>query len=722
MPVNRRMFVKGGALMGSAMVGSYAADTSLGAAATAASEAPTEAAASTFTDWTYNEPFIDKDEWREVPVRHRYVHGGFVGTEARFSFYFPPKEKYKGRFFQLITPIPLAENSNEGQTGEADFIGFALDSGAYFVRTNQGGIAATGSPGSPIDPTIAGYRVSAAGAEYSRALAMKMYDSKRPFGYCFGGSGGSYRTIGGFENTDVWEGAVPFVMPTPYAVPTMFTVRLLALRLVGDKMAQVVDAVEPGGSGDIYAGLNEDERAGLREATRMGFPPLTWFMWRTMGWGPFSAVYDLVIKNDPTYLDDFWKVPGYLGANPPESLKRARVQQKTRVKRVITTEDAAALGLQVPHQGYSGSAPDLVTGWRNYQSQWGGRPFAVAFQLETPPADARTLEGSSIIINPAAGGAGRVSVAGLDHDMILINFSPVSGTQSAITSAVHVGDEITIDNSDVLAIQTYHRHALPPPEFYGWNQFRAADGKPLYPQRPRLVGPMFAVAASGKPQTARFKGKMIVVQSLMDEDALPWNADWYRNKVREHVGARFHDTYRIYFTDCALHVSDVAQESPTRTVSYRGMLHQALRDLSAWVEHGTAPPESTNYRVDDAQVLIPPTAADRKGIQPVVTLTANGSPRAEVRAGQSVDFVGVLEAPPSSGAVVLAEWDFDGSGKYASAEKFTPARRVEVRKSYTFLKPGTYFVVLRAAGQREGDAATPYARLYNLARARVVVS
>ena len=40
-------------------------------------------------DTLFNKPYIDIDEWREIPVKHRYVHGGFKGTETRFSFYFP---------------------------------------------------------------------------------------------------------------------------------------------------------------------------------------------------------------------------------------------------------------------------------------------------------------------------------------------------------------------------------------------------------------------------------------------------------------------------------------------------------------------------------------------------------------------------------------------------------------------------------------------------------
>src|SRR5688572_2960822 len=74
----------------------------------------------TTKDTFFKEPYIDIDEWRNLPVRHRYVHGGFKGTNTRFSFYFPPKEKYQDRFFQYITPFPDNENLSQGATGEED--------------------------------------------------------------------------------------------------------------------------------------------------------------------------------------------------------------------------------------------------------------------------------------------------------------------------------------------------------------------------------------------------------------------------------------------------------------------------------------------------------------------------------------------------------------------------------------------------------------------------
>src|SRR5262245_22435090 len=51
-------------------------------------------------DPRFNRAVIDIDQWRDQPVRHRYVNGHFDGTDARFSFYFPLPEQYRGRFFQ----------------------------------------------------------------------------------------------------------------------------------------------------------------------------------------------------------------------------------------------------------------------------------------------------------------------------------------------------------------------------------------------------------------------------------------------------------------------------------------------------------------------------------------------------------------------------------------------------------------------------------------------
>jgi hypothetical protein len=218
-----------------------------------------------------------------------------------------------------------------------------------------------------------------------------------------------------------------------------------------------------------------------------------------------------------------------------------------------------------------------------------------------------------------------------------------------------------------------------------------------------------------------FEGKMIVVESLWDREALPWQADWYRERVREHLGAATDASFRLWYTDRALHGFDLKQEDETRTVTFLPVLQQALRDLSAWVEKGVVPPATTRYRIADGQIVLPPTARERLGVQPVVTVTIGGKDRAEVAAGQTVEFAGTIEAPPGAGKIVRAEWDFEGKGLFADNAAVEPGQKVTLRARHTFARPGTYFTTLRGYSHRDGNDSTPFARIRNLGRVRVVV-
>src|SRR5262249_4553162 len=154
------------------------------------------------------------------------------------------------------------------------------------------------------------------------------------YGYIHGPSGGSYQAITSLEETDgVWDGSVPQVMGTPNAIPGVFTVRIHALRVLkhGDKFAGVRDAIEPGGSGDPYADFNDEERGALLEATRLGFPMRGWWNWETMTGGPLRLVAGYVPLLEPTYMDDFWSKPGYLGTDPRSSVREARIQHTATI-------------------------------------------------------------------------------------------------------------------------------------------------------------------------------------------------------------------------------------------------------------------------------------------------------------------------------------------------------------------------------------------------------
>ena len=573
-----------------------------------------------------------------------------------------------------------------------------------------------GRPALGNDPSIGAFRANAAAAQFSRMVASQIYGQHRTYGYAFGGSGGAYRTIGGIENTeDVWDGVVPYVVGSPMAIPNVFTVRMHAMRVLKNKLPQIIDAVEPGGSGDMYAGLDAEEKEALHEVTKMGFPPRSWFGYKTMGIHGFLVLYQSVVRIDRKYFtDDFWKVPGYLGANAPESLLKARIQLESKIKSIVTIDQAVNLGLMEPLSAQERGTAEAA--WKSIGEKEG---MPVAFQLEDMLPDIDFLGGDLIIKSGAAAGK-TLQLTKISGDKVVIG--PADPTVLALIKS---GDEIQVDNSNFLAVQTYHRHQVPDKEYHVWDQFRDAEGKPIYPQRPMLLGPLFTRGAAGVVPNGKFKGKMIVLASLWDREAFPWQADWYRSKVKENLGDRTDSYFRLWYTDHALHGDLSKQEYPTHTVSYLGVLQQALRDLSAWVEKGIAPPATTNYKIEDGQVVVPTSATERKGIQPLITLKVNGGDKSDAMVGKSVTFTAVVELPPNTGKIVAAEWDFEEAGTFPVEGKFISTNKtgshVTLKTTYTFSKVGTYFTTLRVISQREGDAKTPYARIQNLERVRVVI-
>lgn len=641
-----------------------------------------------------NDPVIDKDEWRDAPVRHRYVNGQFAGTTVRFSFYFPETGKYQKRFFQNTHQLLTSENAPPNS------VAFAIASGGYYVQSIPGpneAIRSVAEAALGRDPALGGYRVNAAAAKYSRILASKMYGEHRPYGYIYGGSGGAYQVIAALQNSrGVWDGGVPYVMGTADAIPNVFTVRIHALQVLKKKFPQIVDAIEPGGSGDMYAELNEEERGALEEATKFGFPPSGWVDYPTMTGGPLALVAGYVPMLDPAYVDDFWSKPGYLGADPKSSIAAARIRHETKVVSV-TPGPAVRIELSsLPAGDLTGADLFLLTG---------------------------AAAGKSVPMSAVSGAAGvgalvrAVPLSTNPSNTVALGF----GADPKVVSNIKAGDKVRIDNSWYLALQTYHRHQVPTPDLYAWNQFRKPDGSPLYPQRSVRIGPIGAFNGAGSLPSGKFNGKMIVMQALSDIDALPWQADWYRSKVRE---AGLGGDFRLYYVEHSDHIGVVSGARSAHLVNYEGALQQIIRDLTAWVERGIQPPSATSYRIVDSQVVVPQGAAQRLGIQAVVDLKANGGLRAEIRSGESVTFTAEVEMPPGTGKIVAAEWDFDGQGTYPQAAEASQLGKTEVRLgiTHTFSKPGTYFPALRVASQRDGDFSTPFARVQNLGRVRVVVT
>ena len=129
-------------------------------------------------DPRYNQPYIDINKPGATPggVHYQYVHGGFTGTDARFSFYFPPADQYQGRFFQftypLVSPLFAGLGLPPSEDDLPSNIEFSIASGGYDVHTNMGGtegiMSASDDLVRHLDPSQGAYRVNAAAAKFSR--------------------------------------------------------------------------------------------------------------------------------------------------------------------------------------------------------------------------------------------------------------------------------------------------------------------------------------------------------------------------------------------------------------------------------------------------------------------------------------------------------------------------------------------------------------------------
>lgn len=666
-------------------------------------------------DTQFKNPFVDVDKVITQPVKCRYVHGGF-DDGTRFSFYFPiDKADYSGRFFQYITPFPDSETSAQNYYA-ASPIGFSISHGAYFVETNEGGKLDFADPSTRREPSIGAYRANAACAQFSRHIAQLIYGCERPYGYCFGGSGGAYRTTGSMESTEgVWDGAVPFVLGSPQAIPNMFAARMYALRMLRDKMGDIADAMEPGGSGDPYATLTTEQRQVLHEVSSLGFPLKSWYGWKYMDAHGFLVLYRSVVAMDQKYFhDDFWHKPGYLGFDNPPSLQRDHIQTKAVVKRIIGQTEAEQLGLVKPLSKADRGSADRA--WASMGSEIKEKP--VAYEIDQK-VDMPTLGGELMMLSGKGKGQQLQITRAKDGYVTL-----AAVNQPQLLSLLKVGDSVQVDNSDWLAVETYYRHQVPTKDYYVWNQFRGYNDVPIYPQRPKLLGPMFTRGAAGCLPTGKIHGKMILCCSVWDREAFAWQGDWYRRHIIEHLDSATDDNFRLWYTDHATHGGE---DDPTEVVDYTTTLYQALLDVSDWVERGVAPSHTSTYEVEDGQVMLAADGKSRGGIQPVPCVTIHGKERTEVKPGDTVTIHVTVDVPQGTGKVVRADWCLDDSKQFTQPADLTQARysadgeHVEFEQTVSYDKAGTYFPTVKIYSERKGNAQTPYTCIANLGKVRVVV-
>ena len=101
----------------------------------------------------------------------------------------------------------------------------------------------------------------------------------------------------------------------------------------------------------------------------------------------------------------------------------------------------------------------------------------------------------------------------------------------------------------------------------------------------------------------------------------------------------------------------------TRLIDFNGSVEHAIRALIAWIEDGIAPAPDSRFDYADGRYTLPATAPSARD-PPVVTASANGVVAATVAVGEPVRLTVNAEVPPGVGTIIVAEWDFDGTGSW----------------------------------------------------------
>ncbi len=684
----------------------------------------------TVTDPHFGAPYVDRDEWHDEPHGHRRVHGGFAECDTRFTFYVPRHDEWQGR---LIMPLEGAHAGHEdffgGALGDAmGGIGLTARLGGYMVESNMGHIGDDIDPKGGEDPTLYGWRAAAETARFSKYLAQQVYGSAPHHAYVWGGSGGGRRSPLVLENApDVFDGALPFmgggdVRPFPatecikgaqvMSFACMFNVQRMLRH--GDTMEKIIDAMQPGGSGNPFTGLDSHVRDELASLYRQGFPRGDEFMIATpMGqiW-LWSSIADLLVEQDPSYFEDFWTEPGYIGHDLPSAVEDDVIDVVATVSRVITVQDLLTDPIfDAPEYMLMKTIAGIMAGQ-------GSMDMAYAVEVKGLPEGYRLGAGLQLKTGEAAGrqlycigSIGDVFACDGHGEANLMRFN-----------GVKAGDEIHVDNRKFLAFCYFHRHHLM--EDAQFDSLRL-DGVPIYEQHPvPLMSPLMGVSYTG-----HFEGKLLWIHHTHDSSLWPSQGIIYRGAVLNAQGPEAAaQKFRLQWTQNAEHIpptflpNSSKRATSTWLVDYFPIIEQGLADLIQWVEEGVAPP-NTAFEFVDGQVRLPVTAPERGGVQPVVSVTANGGLRAEVKAGETVQLEVTADVPPNGGTIVSVAWDFDGWGSFPFRHDVDGSNTsVRLSTTHTYDAPGTYFVTALVHSNREGKVDAEFRRLPNLASARIVVS
>ena len=678
-------------------------------------------------DSYFGAPYIDRDEHRELPYPHRNVHGGFANTDTRFTFYFPDKSEWGGRLYHPLEGAHAGhEEAFAGAMGALlGGLEMMVKLGGYMVESNSGHIGDDIDPRAGEDPSLYGYRASVESARFSKHISKQVYGREPDYAYVWGGSGGGRRSPGCLEYAGgVYDGALPFMgggsvephgtnirvrSEQPVSFGSMFNVQ----RLLRDgKLEGVIDAMQPGGSGNPFAGLSSHEREELSNLYRLGYPRGDELMIaKPMGqiW-LWSSIADMLLEEDADYFEAFWSRPGYVGHDQPEVVIPDLIDVSVPISRVITAQDL--MGEEFAGPEYADAKP-MAMMIASSTGQW---DLPIAVELKGVGPGYRRGAGVKITSGDIAGR--QFYCTQPVGDLFFCDGRAEANLQRF--RGAKVGDMAHVDNHAFLAFCYAYRHHISDDPL---NDFLRLDGQPLYPQH----GLPAQSPLMGVPYSGQYEGKLLWIHHTHDASLWPPQGVIYQRAVEQAQGPeKARERFRLQWTQNAEHVppmllpSNPKRATTTWLINYMPSIEQGLVDLAAWVEQGV-PPAETQFEFVDGKVSLPASAKARGGTQPVVSVLAKGQIRAEARPGEAVTVTVAAEAPPGAGTFTYVDWDFDGSGQFAVSQSLEPGRtELKLSTTHAYDQPGTYFASVRVRLNREGD---PKGRrqIENLASARIVV-
>jgi hypothetical protein len=671
----------------------------------------------TCTDPDYNEStfVVDKTEQLtfQVPdgplIPYTEVTGHFPATKTldtlapgvrqspttfqqNYVLRFPAKEYWRHRSFEVEHPSGGGVVDNR----------MAFTDGAYSVNWMS----------ASIPNAVASHRHEAAATKVAKTYANKLYgNTAKIYTYLWGCSGGGTVAMAAAENvTGVWDGVEVQCTGTKVDAPyqSFYWQALYTMAIPKEKADAIAAAAVPGGTGDIYAGLNDEEKSVLDEFTSAGYP-LAVIGNHFKSLTPLVDPVDVRLF-DPTYEDDFWSKPGYAGANPPNYLKAAAVDGYATITRI----DRDAQGVPTVIQFDPATLPKLGTTGDNYLEY-----YVYAADGTTRVIDPTRAVGAPTdnkrrfsLMGKLDTGTGTLTLTGTTKD-VFGGVSPITNSP-VLLDALKVGSKIRVNNRFILAMYYYPRYSIFP-SIHSHDQYRNADGSPKYPQRPNLEFLLHSNyrTMGGRVETGDIKTKTMIITGMGDNLSWPiFNASYFEEIQKTLGAAKANNMVRFYLHDNGRHTTGGGQP---------GIFRQSIIDLMNWVEKDITPPASSVYTIKNGQVILAPKAADRHGLQPVMDLTANGSPRATVAVNQPVNLVAKLEMPPKTGKIVQYNWTVADTAQ-APTIVANPQPLVNVNHTVSFDKPGTYVVRLTVNGQRDGLVdPTDQTLLENFKEVRVVV-